>query len=59
MTFYEAIDLAYEHSLCVDFWSCTITDPDANEWYWYGDGGKDNFILTLEEVIEFRKNIEE
>ena len=62
MTFHEAMDLAYEYSLCVDFWSCTITDSDANEWYWDGShsqASKENFIMTLEEVVEFRKNIEE
>lgn len=62
MTFHEAMDLAYEHELCIDFWSCTIVDPDGNEWYWDGShsqANKENFILTLEEVIEFRKSIEE
>ena len=36
MTFHEAMDLVYEYSLCIDFWSWIITDPDANEWYWDG-----------------------
>ena len=58
MTFNEAVNLAYEHSLCVDFYSCTITDTDGNEWYWYwyGDVGKESFIDTLKDVVEFRLN---
>lgn len=63
MTLTEEPKQAYIHSLCIDFYSCTITDPDGNEWYW---SGQDNdirnelhtFIDLMREVVEFRENLE-
>lgn len=59
MTLTDELKQAYIHSLCIDFYSCTITDPDGNEWYWSGqDNDIQNFIDVMKEV-EFRENLED
>jgi hypothetical protein len=62
MTFTEALREAYMNQLCVDFYSCTITDPDGNEWYWNGHEDEDtiqDFVDVMKEVVEFREKLEE
>lgn len=60
MKFQEAMRKAYMYQLCIDFYSCTITDPDGNEWYWSGqDDDIQNFVDVMKEVVEFRENLED
>lgn len=60
MTLVETLKQAYTWQLCVDFYSCTITDPDGNEWYWSGQGDDiQNFIDVMKEVVEFREKLED
>lgn len=56
MTFTEAMELAYEHQLSVDFWSCTIIDPDGNEYYWQGgcSTSKEYLIGLVQHVVKER-----
>lgn len=58
MTFTEAMELAYEHQLSIDFWSCTIVDPDGNEYYWQGgcSTSKEYLIELIEEVVKELSN---
>ncbi|MNF50237.1 hypothetical protein D3C85_293140 [compost metagenome] len=58
MTNEEILNKAYELSLCIDFWSGTIKDPDDNDWYWQAPGW-DAFVEVFKEVVEFRMNVQE
>lgn len=59
MSLIEALKEAYVYQLCIDFYSCTITDPEGNEWYWTSEGDDiKNFLNVMKEVIEFREKLE-